>query len=131
VTGRVLYAALHLLDHQLVDREGRLCGKLEDLELETNSEGTTYVTAILTGPGTLWERFGRRRIATWLRSYTPTVFEGAEPDPGRLPMWRVSDIGPAIHINASRDEIATAAVEHWVRDHIIAHVPGSRHDVDE
>ena len=31
--GRVLHAALHLLDRQMRDRHGTLCGKVDDLEL--------------------------------------------------------------------------------------------------
>ena len=49
MTGRVLHAALHLLDHQLRARHGELCGKVDDLEIEPTDDGTWYVTAILTG----------------------------------------------------------------------------------
>lgn len=33
MAGRVLHAGLQLLDRQLVDRNGHLCGKVDDLEL--------------------------------------------------------------------------------------------------
>ena len=49
---------LGLLDHQLVDSEGRRCGKVDDLELEGVAEGKPQVTAILTGPGA-WRDRGR------------------------------------------------------------------------
>ena len=32
--GRVLEAGLHLLGRQLIDSDGRLAGKVDDLELE-------------------------------------------------------------------------------------------------
>ena len=51
--GRVLHAGLHLLDRQLRDRHGRLCGKVDDVELERTADGTVVVTAILSGPGHL------------------------------------------------------------------------------
>jgi hypothetical protein len=41
---------LGLLDHQLVDRDGRRCGKVDDLELEGVRDGKPHVAAILTGP---------------------------------------------------------------------------------
>jgi hypothetical protein len=131
MTGRVLYAGLHVLDHQLIDRDGRLCGKVDDIELESSDDGTTYVAAFMTGPGVLWSRLGQQRLGRWLRAHVADVFSGAEPDPTRVPLRRVTDIGSAVHLAASWHELATAAAEHWVRDHVIGHIPGSRHDADE
>lgn len=42
---------LGLLDHQLLDREGRRCGKVDDLELSGVRDGEPRVVAILSGPG--------------------------------------------------------------------------------
>jgi sporulation protein YlmC with PRC-barrel domain len=42
--------ALGILDHQLVDSEGRRCGKVDDLELERVGDGDLRVAAIVTGP---------------------------------------------------------------------------------
>ena len=74
--GRVLHAALHLLDRQLRDRDGELCGKVDDLELEQADDGTWYVTAILTGPGHLLYRLGRRTAGTWLSASSPPTSSG-------------------------------------------------------
>jgi sporulation protein YlmC with PRC-barrel domain len=41
---------LGVLDHQLIDSEGRRCGKVDDLELEGLRDGPPRVVAILTGP---------------------------------------------------------------------------------
>jgi sporulation protein YlmC with PRC-barrel domain len=41
---------LGVLDHQLVDSDGRRCGKIDDLELEGIRDGEPRVVAILTGP---------------------------------------------------------------------------------
>jgi sporulation protein YlmC with PRC-barrel domain len=40
---------LGLLDHQLLDVDGRRCGKVDDLELEGVSSGDPRVAAILVG----------------------------------------------------------------------------------
>jgi sporulation protein YlmC with PRC-barrel domain len=42
--------ALSVLDHQLMDSEGRRCGNVDDLELEGVAAGEPRVIAILTGP---------------------------------------------------------------------------------
>ena len=49
---------LGILDHQLIDSEGRRCGKVDDLELEGIAEGKPHVTAIVAGPGA-WRARGR------------------------------------------------------------------------
>jgi hypothetical protein len=130
MSGRELYAALHLLDRQLIDRDGRLCGNVDDVELTETPEGQCYVSALVSGPGALWYRLDRRRVGTWVRGHVAATF-GATPDPDRIPMQNVSDIGAAVRLSASHSDLATAAMENWVRDHIISHIPGSRHDADE
>jgi hypothetical protein len=49
---------LGVLDHALVDSEGRRCGKVDDLELEGVRDGEPRVAAILTGPSA-WRGRGR------------------------------------------------------------------------
>ena len=68
MAGRILEAGLHLLDRQLIDRDGRLAGKVDDLELEVpEGGGPPVVTAILAGPGALSRRVARvdRSAAHW------------------------------------------------------------------
>jgi hypothetical protein len=128
MTGRTLLAALHLLDRQLVDRHDRLAGKVDDVELRVHEEtGQLVVTALWSGRGTLWRRFGAEGLAAWIRRIPPADTGG---DPGlaggRIPMARVADIGPVIKLAADADELATHAGERWVRRHVISHVPGHR-----
>ena len=130
--GRVLHAALHLLDRQLRDRHGQLCGKVDDLELERNEEtGALYVTAVLSGPGHLLYRTGRRRVGTWLAKLTTHVERSSLEDPGRIPYERIRSIGITVDLAIEADDVATFAVERWTREHIVGHVPGSRHDANE
>jgi hypothetical protein len=124
--GRVLYAGLHLLDRQLKDRHGRLCGKVDDLELTVGEDGPPYVAAILAGPGVLAQRLGRRRFGRWLEAFIASSAPSGD-DPARIPMSSVSDIGATIALAVDADELATGATERWVRDHIVGHVPGSSH----
>ncbi|MCA1842327.1 MAG: hypothetical protein LC792_03880 [Actinobacteria bacterium] len=128
--GRVIEAGLQLLDRQLVDQEGRMCGNVDDLELTPDEEtGQLYVTAILAGPGVLASRIGTGRIGSWLRWAHQRVM-GAEDDPARIPMHRVRDIGAVVKLNASREELGTFDTERWVADHVIRHIPGSHHEAE-
>ena len=49
--------ALGILDHQLVDAEGRNCGKVDELELDGLDRGTPEVTEIVAG-GNAWRTRG-------------------------------------------------------------------------
>ena len=46
---RSIDIGLGLLDHQILDCEGRRCGKVDDLELAGISEGRPVVTELLVG----------------------------------------------------------------------------------
>ena len=126
MAGRRLYLGLHLLDRQLVDREGRLAGKVDDLELEQRDDGRLAVTGILAGPGVLAQRMGRRRFGPWLQQAVARLVDG-HPSIQRIPLTRVTNIGNHVDLAVDRHELATFATERWVQDHIVSHIPGSRH----
>jgi hypothetical protein len=123
-TGRRLDAGLHLLDRQLVDRDGNLAGKVDDLELTESDDGPPRVTAILAGPGALAGRFGGR-LGHWLEDISNRLREGDENRPARIPFGLVADIGNLIRLAADRTELETDRVERWVRERVIGRIPGA------
>jgi sporulation protein YlmC with PRC-barrel domain len=60
---------LGILDHQLVDEDGRRCGKVDDLELEGIAEGSPRVREIVAGPRA-WRGRGwvGRAVGAFVRS---------------------------------------------------------------
>src|SRR3954447_16049175 len=68
---RWLDAALHLLDRQVVDREGLMVCNVDDLEVSEDREHQLSVTGILVGRAALWPRLsgtlGDRLREAWLR----------------------------------------------------------------
>ena len=86
---------LGLLDHQLVDSEGRRCGNVDDLELEGVSEGSPQVAAILVGPP-VWRGRGRLgRFASWI----------ARGQTVRIPWAEVDKIDSAVHLKRTAREL--------------------------
>jgi hypothetical protein len=61
--------AYRVLDAQLVDVDGRRCGKADDLELEGEIGGVVHVAALLSGHGAYAARMPRR-----LRRLGETLF---------------------------------------------------------
>jgi hypothetical protein len=129
--GRVVYAGLHLLDRQLLDREKRPCGNVDDLELvQDEGTGNLYVTAVLTGPGVLAYRLGWRRLGPWMHQVNRLMWGGRSErgdgsDPNRVPMELVSDIEDHVDLGADRSDVGTWSLDDWARRHIIRHIPGS------
>jgi sporulation protein YlmC with PRC-barrel domain len=121
------WAALQLLDRQIVDRDGRMAGNVDDVELEQGDDGTLWVRGLLSGPGTLLRRLEARRLGDWLRHAHERLREG-DDDPARIPLARVADIGDHVTVSLRHEEMATSSGERWVRDHLIGRIPGSRHE---
>ena len=119
--GQVLDAHLHVLDRQVLDRDGVPVTTADDLELEGIELGRPiepgapppFVSAILTGPD----------LAT-------RIFGGRPPVSRRIVIpWRlVTDVGTTIRLGVSGDSLDATWVERWVSDHIIGRIPGGRHD---
>jgi hypothetical protein len=126
---RIVYAGLQLLDRQLVDRDGVLCGKVDDVELAEADDGNVYATAILCGPGALLARTGHARLGGWLRRFAAASYPW-EGDPGSVGFEHVTELGDHVELDVSHEEVATFAGERWVRDHIIGRIPGSGHHAD-
>ena len=125
MAGRVLYAGLHLLDRQLVDRDGRLAGKIDDLELTIpDGGGPPLVTAILAGPGALGRRIGGR-LGAWVEAVANRLRSGEDRRPSRISFAVVKRIGSAVELSAPKSELETDRLEAWTRDHVIAHLPGA------
>ena len=121
--GRVLDAHLHILDRQVLDRDGVPVTTADDLELEGIELGMPidpeapppFVSAILTGPD----------LAT-------RIFGGRPPVSRRMVIpWRlVTEVGTTLRLGISGDSLDATWVERWVGDHIIGRIPGGRHDPD-
>jgi sporulation protein YlmC with PRC-barrel domain len=123
-SGRVIDLNLHLLDRQVVDRDGKMICKVDDVEFDRGADGNLYVAAILVGPRALGRRF-RGRLGRWVHGIGERLATGDMP---RLDMSLVSEIGSAIKLGAARKDLDAAPFEDWVQEKIISRIPGSHHE---
>ncbi|MBQ1051047.1 hypothetical protein KBX50_21570 [Micromonospora sp. C51] len=113
-----------LLDRQLVDRDGRLVGKVDDVEFGLGADGVPYLRSLLTGPGALGQRvggrLGRMLVLTAERFVTDRPLA-----PLRIPYALVTRVDSAVWLRVRADELPTSPVEEWLRRHLIDRIPGA------
>jgi sporulation protein YlmC with PRC-barrel domain len=122
---RVIDAGLNLLDRQIIDKDGMMAGNVDDLELTFPSDGgPPVVTGILAGPGALARRLGRRSGA-WLESVHSRLHPAEQPGPARIAFGVVKRVADHVEVVVSRSELDVSRFEQWVREKIIAKIPGA------
>jgi sporulation protein YlmC with PRC-barrel domain len=91
-----------VLDDQLVDVDGRRCGRVDDLEFDGDLGDPPRLFAIVSGSGT-WHR----RLPRPLRSLGERVFgEGVlGGDVIRVPWDQVEEVGTAIRLRAKARDL--------------------------
>jgi sporulation protein YlmC with PRC-barrel domain len=120
---RVIDAGLELLDRQMVDREGRMAGNVDDLALAWRGvEGPPSVTAILAGPGALARRLGGR-LGTAVAAIHGRLQDRDLEGPAQIDFGVVASIGSDVRLAVGRDALPTMRVERWVLDHLIGRIP--------
>jgi hypothetical protein len=118
--GQVLDAQLHLLDRQVLDVDSVPVSTLDDLEI-------TDIPMNVPLPGT-----PAPTIVNILTGVTlgTRIFGGRPPSSRltRVPWKHVKSIDVVVSLGVAGETLDATWPERWVRDHIIGHIPGGRHD---
>ncbi|WP_422752247.1 hypothetical protein [Micromonospora sp. WMMD708] len=112
-----------VLDRQIVDADGVLLGKVDDVEFAIDERGVPYVAYLLTGQGALGRRIGGR-VGRLLVALADRFAEEASA-PLRIPLRQVARIDSAVRLRARADELPRPPVETWLRRHLIDRIPGA------
>jgi hypothetical protein len=112
-----------LLDKQLVDREGEPLGRVDGIVMTWTADAPPRITQFELGARTLAQRLPRpfRGILAWLAHRLTARGD----DPYRIDVSRIIHLGLEIKIDIDGKRSAARESERWVRDHIIARIPGS------
>jgi hypothetical protein len=94
-----------VLDDQLVDVDGRRCGRADDLEFEGDLGTPPQLHAILSGSGTWHRRLPRRLRALGARLFGTGVLGD---DVIRVPWREVDEIGSVIKLRVKASELGLA-----------------------
>jgi sporulation protein YlmC with PRC-barrel domain len=106
---------LGVLDHQLVDADGRNCGKVDDLELDLEQPQGPRVVAILSGSDA-WRgrgRLGRKAAAL------------AGPGVVCVPWEQVREVEASVRLRSSADDLGLGRGD-TILGPLIERLPGGR-----
>jgi hypothetical protein len=126
-TGEPFDLHLRLLDHQVVDPDGGLVCKVDDIEFAQGRDGSWHVSALLSGPQALGPRLPGR-LGRWVMALGRRFSVDDDSEPRRISFERVTEIGSSVAVDRSRDRLDVAVLEDWMREHVVDPIPGSRHE---
>jgi hypothetical protein len=106
---------LAVLDHQLLDREERRCGNVDDLEIEGGPGEPARVVAILSGPD-VW-----RSRSRWLGALAAKIGGGGRV---RIPWEEVAEVKSHVRLKKTAAEYGLGRGDDRVRPWI-ARIPGA------
>lgn len=110
----------HVLDRRVVDRHGRLLGRVDDLEL--SDEDPPQVTAILLGPEALGRRLGGL-LGTFVAGFARLRPDGSGPP--RIDWGHVTGVGTEVETDLDADSLGFPHGERWLREHVVDRLPAS------
>jgi sporulation protein YlmC with PRC-barrel domain len=106
-----IFIAHRLLDEQILDSEGKRCGRVDDIELRGSPP---RITALLVGEG-LYPRRLPRRLRGLARRIAGEERWGANAM--RIPWEEVDDVDVAVHLRGKAEELGLGSgddPENWM-----------------
>jgi sporulation protein YlmC with PRC-barrel domain len=100
-----LDAILHLLDRQVVDADGLMVCKVDDVELTEFDDGVLGVTGLLAGPAALAPRYADERLGRVLHDFWRRIGteQADRDDPYRIDLELVDRLGSGVELTVGRD----------------------------
>jgi sporulation protein YlmC with PRC-barrel domain len=113
-----------MLDKQIVDRNQVKMGKVDGLVFELREREPPRVAFIEVGAVSLARRIGHR-TGQWVSRLAAHLGGESHREPYRIPWERVRDIGLDIDLDLDVKDTPVFDWQTWLRDHVIARVPGA------
>jgi sporulation protein YlmC with PRC-barrel domain len=107
-----------LMDRQLIDSNGRRCGKVDDLEIEGGPGEEAKVVGIVSGPDA-W-RAGKHGPIGWIAA---RLFGGSDPTE-LVHLDTIEEIGPSIKLRLPAAQLGLGAGDDRAAE-FVRRIPGA------
>jgi sporulation protein YlmC with PRC-barrel domain len=111
-----MIVGLQILDHQIVDKDGRRCGNVDDVAIEGAPGEPAEVVALLVGPG-YW-----RNRSRWLGALAARIGGNKRV---RVSWTQVARVDSAIHLSCTASEAGLGTGDDRLRPWL-EKIPGAR-----
>ena len=110
-----IHIGRNVVDHQLLDKDGRRCGNVDDLAIEGGAGETAVVVAILSGPGYWPQRAGLLgRVAGWIGGSNRV----------RVPWEEVANLDSAVNLRGTAPDYGLGKGDDRLRPYF-ERIPGA------
>ncbi len=120
---RELNALEDLLDLEMMDRDGRPAGRVDDLEFDEGQSGGPVVTAFLSGAPALAGRF-KGIVGGILRGVSLRLHDHPTEAVIRVPLEQVRHINSRVDLRVTREELGLGRLDRWIVDRFLGRIPG-------
>ena len=107
---------LHVMDRQLLDKNGRRCGNVDDLAIEGGAGDVPEVVALLVGPGQWGQRAG------WIGRLAGWIGGGGK---ARIAWSEVDKLDAAVHLKHDATALGLGSGDDRLRPYL-ERIPGAR-----
>jgi hypothetical protein len=111
-----------IMDQQLESADGRMIGRVADIEVEWRKDGSLVLTHLLLGPEALVGR-----VAEYMRPLAHRLLSGRFER--RIPFSEVEDLATTIRLRGTaemyREQYGIGCSERWLASHVLRFIPGS------
>ena len=118
-----MHLIAEVLDKQLKDVNGRNSGRIDGIVLEVRDDKPPRVAYVEISPITLLKRFSDR-LAGWWARFDRRLGPGRGA-PFRIAWSRIVPSGPTLQCDLDVEATSIMALEDWLREHIVQHIPGN------
>ena len=108
-----------VLDRQVLDREARPVGRVDDLDVDEGGR----VTALLIGGTALARRIGGPLGRGWEAAYR-RLHDRRERTYVRVGLEHVLRVDSRVDLDLARDDLSVGAIDAWIDRHLIERIPG-------
>lgn len=107
-----------IADGLLESADGVDLGRVSDIEIVLDGDGTPRLTAMLVGPEAL-----AGRVSSHLRPIIRFFFRGRFDH--RISLEEVEEFGPTLKLRHAADHYSVGHADDWIYQHILRFIPGS------
>jgi len=113
-----------VLDEQLVDVHDVKAGRIDGIVLEVRDGKPAKLAYVEVSPITMLSRFSRR-FARWYATRIDRRLGPGRGVPFRIPWTRLAREGTSLRVDLDVRSTPIMALEDWLDEHILSHIPGA------